>query len=367
MSDDLEPLSPREGMEMWLDRQRSEKAEETVQSYFYRIRQFVEWCEARGIDNLNDLTTRDVYTFDSECRADGLAQSTLNNRFGTLKLFLGFCVDFKAVRESVVKAVDVPSLVKAERVNKEKLSRTRADEILEDLTTYRHASREHALFALGWESTARLGALRSLDVGDCFLREDDLDRLVHYPEIDDAELEEIREVVQPPFVYFRHRESTPLKNKHEGQRPVALTDDVASILRGYISVNRVRTTDEEGRSPLFSSEKGSGRMSKSAIRRVFNIVSQPCRFGADCPHGRDVDECEAREHSLEGRCPSSRSPHRVRTGSITDHRDRGWPPEVLAERANATPEVIRQHYDHPQLLRRMESRRGLVEDGGDDE
>ncbi|WP_240137635.1 tyrosine-type recombinase/integrase [Salinigranum salinum] len=365
--EELEPLPPREGMQMWLDRQRTEKAEETVQSYFYRVRQFVEWCESHGIDNLNDLTTRDIYAFDNECRADGHAQSTLNNRLGTIKLFLGFCADYNAVAESVVKAVDIPSLVKTERVNEEKLSRTRAEEILGNLTTYRHASREHGLFSLAWESTARLGALRALDVGDCFLKNEHLDRLLHYPEIDDTEFDEIRDVVQVPFVYFRHREETPLKNKHEGQRPVAITEDVASVLRGYIMVNRVQTMDDNGRAPLFSTEKGSGRMSKSAIRRVFNIISQPCRFGADCPHGRDIETCEARKHGLEARCPSSRSPHRVRTGSITDHRDRGWPPEVLAERANATPEVIRQHYDHPQQLRRMESRRDLLEDGEGDE
>jgi len=42
--DELKPLEPREAMEMWLDRQRSEKAEETLQSYYYRIKKFVEWC-----------------------------------------------------------------------------------------------------------------------------------------------------------------------------------------------------------------------------------------------------------------------------------------------------------------------------------
>ena len=306
--EELEPLSPRDAMEMWIDRQRSEKASETVQSYFYRVRQFVEWCESEGIGNLNELSTRDVYSYDSECRAQGLAQSTLNNQLGTIKIFLSFCADLNAVRESIVTAVDVPSLVKDDRVNVEKLSTTRAEKVLELLSTYRHASREHALFALAWESTARLGALRSLDLGDCFLSDDDLDRLRHYPEIDDSEFEEIIREVESPFVYFRHREGTPLKNQYEGQRPVAISEDTASVLRGYISVNRVQTTDRDDRAPLFSSEKGSGRMSKSAIRRVFNIVTQPCRFGLDCPHGREIEECEAREHGLEARCPSSRSP-----------------------------------------------------------
>jgi site-specific recombinase XerD len=367
--DDLEPLSPREAMVMWLDRQRSEKADETVQSYRYRIEQFVDWCDEQGVTNLNELSTRDIYSFDSECRADQLSKSTLKSRFGTVKRFLGFCQDFQAVPESVVEAVEVPSLSKNERVNVEKLSRTRAEEILENLGRYRHASREHALFYTAWHTTARLGSLRALDVGDCFLSDDDLGRLRHYPEIDDPEFEQIREEVRTPFLYFRHREATPLKNKHEGQRPVAISEDLARVIRGYINVNRIDTLDRHDRPPLFSTERGERRMSKSAIRRVVNIITQPCRFGQECPHGRELDECEAREHSYEGRCPSSRSPHRIRTGAITDHRDRGWPPEVLAERANATPEVIRQHYDHPQQLRRMESRRQFLDAddaGGED-
>lgn len=61
MSDELQPLAPREAMEMWLDRQRSEKSEATVQSYYYRIKQFVEWCERQGIENLNTLSGRSVY------------------------------------------------------------------------------------------------------------------------------------------------------------------------------------------------------------------------------------------------------------------------------------------------------------------
>ena len=166
-------------MEMWLDRQRSERAEETVQSYYYRIKQFVEWCERQGFENLNDLTTRDIYEFDSESRADDLSQPTLNNRFGTLKRFLAFCADFNAVEKGVVEAVEIPSVVKEHRVNEEKLASTRAEEILDRLDTYRYGSREHALLALAWHTTARLGALRSLDVGDCFLEEDDLGRFGH--------------------------------------------------------------------------------------------------------------------------------------------------------------------------------------------
>jgi site-specific recombinase XerD len=367
VTSELEPLAPDEAVEMWLTRQSSEKADETVQSYGYRIKHFVRWCDEEGFENLNELTPRDVYHYDTARREQNLSRSTLNNQLGTLRQFLAFCVDLNAVTENVAAAVDVPSMEKGHRVNEEKLAEVRAWEILDKLDTYRYASREHALLAVAWDTGCRLGGLRALDVGDVYLADEDLDRLRHYPEMDETTYKQVREEVSPPFVYFRHRERTPLKNGVDGQRPVSLRDEPARVLRGYLRVNRVTVTDDADRAPVFSTEKGNGRMSKGAMRRVFNMVTQPCRFGEECPHGRDVETCEAREHGYEARCPSARSPHPVRTGSITWHRDEGWPPDVLSERVNATPEVIREHYDHPQLLRRMESRRHYLTGANTDE
>ena len=357
-SRDLTQLDPYDALEMWLDRQRADKSEETVQSYFYRVRQFVDWLDDEGIRNLNDLSGRDVFRYDSSRRADDLSQSALNNQLGTIKLFLEFCVDVEAVPPELPAKVDVPTLSKAERSNEEKLSAQRAETILKNLERYEYASRDHALFALAWHTGARLGALRSLDLRDCYLIEDDLERLAHQDHLDPEDLE----AVDVPFVYYRHRPNsdTPLKNQTEGERPVGLSEEIGELLREHIQVSRLDVEDDHGRKPLFSSRKGSGRMSKGAIRSRFNIITQPCRYGI-CPHNRDPDDCEAREHGYESRCPSARSPHRIRTGSITNHRDEGWPPEVLAERVNATPEVIRTHYDQPDLLKRMESRRSYLE------
>jgi len=343
---------------MWVDRQKAEKSEDTVQSYFYRVRQFVDWLDEDGITNLNQLSGRDVFRYDSSRRSDGLSKSALNNQLGTIKLFLEFCADIEAVPPELPAKVDVPTLSKAERANEEKLSAQRADTIIEALEKYEYASRDHLLFALGWHTGARLGALRSLDLRDCYLVEDDLQRLAHQDDLDPEQLE----AVDLPFLYFRHRpeSDTPLKNKGEGERPVGLSDEIGELLQEYIEVSRFDVEDDHGRKPLFSSQKGTGRMSKGAIRSRFNIITQPCRYGV-CPHDRDPDDCEAREHGYESRCPSARSPHRIRTGSITNHRDEGWPPEVLAERVNATPEVIRTHYDQPDLLKRMESRRSYLE------
>ncbi|MEA5407711.1 site-specific integrase [Haloarculaceae archaeon H-GB2-1] len=161
MTDDLEPLAPRQALEMWIDRQKAEKADETVQSYRYRVRQFVDWLDDQGINNLNDLTGRDVFRYDSARRADGLSKNALNTQLGTIKLFLDFCVDVEAVPPVLPAKVDIPTLSKAERANEEKLSSNRADSILQQLEQFDYASRDHTMFALAWHTGARLGALRS--------------------------------------------------------------------------------------------------------------------------------------------------------------------------------------------------------------
>lgn len=38
-----------------------ELAEATIQAHRCRPKQFVDWCEADGIDNLNDITGRDIH------------------------------------------------------------------------------------------------------------------------------------------------------------------------------------------------------------------------------------------------------------------------------------------------------------------
>ena len=358
MTDDLQPLDPHEALDMWIDRQRAEKSDDTVQSYYYRVRQFADWLHEQGIDNLNDLDGRDVFRYDSARRSDGLSKGAMNNQLGTIKLFLEFCVDVEAVSPELPAKVDVPTLSKTERANEEKLTSERAEVILENLERFDYASRDHTMFALAWHTGIRLGSLRSLDLRDCYLTDDDLERLRHQDDFDHQHLER----VQVPFIYLRHRPDTdtPLKNSVDGVRPVGLSEQIGQLLQDFIDVNRVEVEDDYGRKPLFSSQKGSGRMSKGAIRSRFNIITQPCRYGT-CPHDRDTDTCEALEHGYEARCPSARSPHRIRTGSITHHRDEGWPPEVLAERVNATPGVIRTHYDQPDLLKRMESRRNYLD------
>lgn len=362
--EELEPIHPADALDIWLERLESTRADETIESYRYRMQSFLQWCRSEGIDNMNELTSRDIVRFDSSRRADDLAVTTLNTQMGTLKRFIRFCARLDAVDDNLPAKIEVPSADLADRVNDELLSAHRAETIRENLNRYACASRQQAMFELLWHTGCRLGGLRALDLTDCYFDRDDLDRLQHQDDIEREALEN----AELPFVYFRHRPETgtPLKNKRDGERPVALSREVADRVQEYIEVNRVERSEPNERRPLFTTEKGANaRVSKSSVRREVYIMTQPCRWG-QCPHGRSTSSCEALKHGLEARCPSSRSPHPIRSGAITNMRDNGWPPEVVAERVNATPEVIRAHYDHPDPIRRMQSRREFL-DGGDDD
>ncbi|KOX93219.1 integrase [Haloarcula rubripromontorii] len=359
-SDDLESVEPREAFDLWM--QQQEMADSTAQSYRYRVQPFLEYCDEAGIDDLSDLTTRDIKEFEA-CRWNSdLQRNTLNNQFGTLRLWFEYCRDLNAVSEDVFRAWEVPDLSKEDRVNTAKLITDRAQGILDELDQFRYASREHVLMLLLWRTTARIGTLRSLDLCDVYLDDGDRQRLRAELEGEGFAphvVESILDEASLPFLYPRHRSEseTPLKNKTGGERVINIADWVADVVRGYLRVNRSDIVDEYGREPLFSSKKGSGRLSKSAMRNWVYVLTQPCEFGGRCPHDRDPEECEAREHGQGSKCPSSRSPHKIRTGAITHHRDQGWPTPDLAQKANTSEELIEGVYDQPEQLIRGASRR----------
>ncbi|WP_436924900.1 tyrosine-type recombinase/integrase [Halosimplex amylolyticum] len=361
---ELESTAPTKALDLWF--QSLDRADSTIQSYRYRISPFLEWLEDEGIDDLSELSTRKIKEFEAYRRSSDLDTQSLNNQFGTIRQWLRYCHKLQAVSKDVVKALDVPSLSKEDRVNTEKLITERAEDILYGLDQYRYASREHTVFLLFWRTTARIGTIHSLDLEDYYNTDEDRERLREElanegfaPHV----IESILDDVEFPLLYPRHRpeSETPLKNNEGGERVINLAEWVGDVVEDYIQVNRKDVRDGHGRRPLITSAKGDGRLSKSAMRNWTYILTQPCEFGGPCPHDRDPETCEAREHGQGSKCPSSRSPHRVRTGSITNHRDRGWPISELADRANTSEDLIEGVYDQPEQLIRGAVRREFLE------
>lgn len=83
---ELDPLDPATARQMYLDERRNDLADATIQSHGYRLTQFVDWCNRDGIDNLNDLSGRDIHRFRVERRSeDDLATATMKGQLATLR------------------------------------------------------------------------------------------------------------------------------------------------------------------------------------------------------------------------------------------------------------------------------------------
>ncbi|GAB3674902.1 tyrosine-type recombinase/integrase [Halopiger thermotolerans] len=310
-------LSPRAARDRFLARRRQENTANTVRSYRNRLTRFVRWAEAEGIESMNDLSGWDLDEYRAAREAADIAPATLNGELTALKQLLEYCAAIDVVDETLPEKVHVPTLSREEESSDVRLAADHAETLL---STFRSSSAlfgrpEHAFLEVAWHVGARLSGIRALD-----LRDFDPDRRT---------------------LEFRHRPPTLLKNKGDGERVVGVSKPVARALRAYVARERRDKRDDEGRKPLFCGRQG--RPSPTTFRAWSYRGTQPCRAVA-CPHGDDRETCEYTRRNHASKCPSSRSPHAIRTGSITWQLLRGLEIETVAKRVNARPETIRRHY-----------------------
>lgn len=344
MSANLDPLEPARGVEMYKDARQDDLSEATLDAQQYRLKAFVAWCREEGVENLNDLSGRDLYAYRVWRREgnyhDGeeLKTVTLRGQLATLRSFLHFAADIDAVHPNLAEKVPLPSVSGGEDVSETTLDPERAPGILDYLAKYEYASRRHVTLLLAWHTGARMGGLRALDVGDCDLESAD------------------------PSVEFVHRptEGTPLKNGEQGERVNIISDHVARVLRDYIDGPRKVVTDDNGRVPLLTTKKG--RPAKSTVRADCYKATRPCWIGQPCPHDRDPEECDATDASKASTCPSSRSPHDIRSGRVTSYRRDDVPRRVVSDRLDASEDVLDKHYDRRSERQKAKQRRDYLPD-----
>lgn len=166
MTTDLEPLDPPTARDMYLDERRRKLADATIQSHAYRLKQFVQWCDQDGIENLNARSGRDIHRFRVKRRNDDeLATATMKGQLATLRVFLRFCASIDAVEPGLDEKIVLPTTT-ADDARDELLDGDCAQRILDHLETYRYATLEHALFEVLWHTGLRIGAAVGLDVTD---------------------------------------------------------------------------------------------------------------------------------------------------------------------------------------------------------
>ncbi|MCJ0620094.1 tyrosine-type recombinase/integrase [Haloarcula hispanica] len=320
MTDDLEPLSPEEGVDRFLTHREPSVRKSTLQNAKTRLRYFLDWCEEREIENLNTLSGRDMSDFVAWRRGD-IAPITLQKQLSTIRQAVRWWADIEAVQEGLGEKVHAPELPDGAESRDVHLDPSRANAALEYYERHRYASRDHALIALMWRTGLRRGAIWSLDVDD----------LQH----------------DSNAIQLEHRidRGTKLKNGEAGERWVYLGPKWFQILADYVdNPDRVQGTDEYGRKPLFTTQDG-GRPSPQTIYKWLMRALHPCSY-ASCPHDRTPETCDARGRNANvADCPSSRSPHAVRRGAITHHLTEDTPPETVSERMDVSLDVLYQHYD----------------------
>lgn len=259
-TDQLEPISPAEAVELYLSDRAPEVSDKTLQNQRYRLDNFLEWCEEAGeLDDLTQLTGRDLHLY-RQWRGEQIKTVTLNGELQTLRVFLGFAADINAVEPGLRERVRMPQVNPEEEAADELLESDRQTAILDHLEKFRYASRTHVVMAVLSHTGIRLGSLRAFDVDDFNPDEPCLD-LGHRPDT-----------------------GTPLKNGYAAERATALGDYYCTVVADYIKHNREPVTDEHGHAPLITSRQG--RLSETAIRTEVYQATRPCEIG-ECPHDRD--------------------------------------------------------------------------------
>lgn len=309
-------------------------ADWTYKDYSYDLTRFLEYCEYANIEDLSELSSRDLVGFKQWRKRDGnIGLATLHGQLANIRVLIRWCEQIEIVENGVADGIEMPDLNPSDVVSYTRITSEQAQQILDYYSQFEYVPREFAEFALIWGILCRLGGVRSLDLEN-YDREEGYIELEHRPD-----------------------EGTPLKNGESevegegGERRINLPDWLCEILNRYIDgtgdpehPKRIEVEDEYGRKPLFTTKYG--RVSESTLRRDLYRVTQPCRYGQDCPHDMDPEECDARSNNnLLSRCVSAVSPHPVRRGGICHQLKEGVPKDTICERADVSRKVLNKHYD----------------------
>lgn len=332
----LEPIDPETALELYLTDREAEVSQATLYSHSSRLGHFVRWCDQEGVTNCNDLTGRQLHEYRLWRREEGdLETVTEKTQMDTLRVFVKWLESVDGVEQDLHAKVRSPTLGNGDNVRDVMLEPDRADEILEYLRRFEYASRPHVLLALLWHTMMRVGGAHALDVDDY-----------------DPEEQSLR-------VRHRAESGTPIKNQADGERHVALSDDVCALLDDWIAERRPDASDDAGREPLLATRYG--RAHKNTLRADCYRYTRPCVATGECPHDRDPEDCVAMEHDRASECPSSVSPHALRRGGITRALNGDVPMRAVSDRANVSEEVLDQHYDQRTEREKMEQRREYLD------
>ena len=313
-------LSPEAAVERFIRRYEGQHSPKTIRSYENRLAHFLEWCEQVGIESMGEIDGWRIEEYYHWRAAQDVEAVTVKGTLAALRQLLKYCVDIDVVDADLPNRIPTINLSKDDERSDLRLETDRAKRLLEfyrDSVEW-YGSAHHVTLEVLWHTGCRVGGMRALDVGDF--------------DVDAGTL------------FFKHRPDTEtqLKNDAEGERVVGINPDTTAVVDHWIKRDRPDRADAFGRDALFSTTQG--RASISTLRGWAYMGTQPCVYRA-CPHNRKRRTCEWTERRHASKCPSSRSPHAIRTGSITWQLGEIDDIEIVSERVNSAPATIRRYYD----------------------
>lgn len=283
--------------------------------------------EARA-KTTDEFSSEDIERYDtwrkyeSLDRDEPLSDTTLQDDMYLFREFIQHLIEHRMAPARFEKCVNIPEIdyESGDGVDEKKLDPEIAKAALEYLRKYEYADVEHIAVELMCQSGPRKNGLRGRDLPDFDYEE----RILKY----------------------EHEDANQLKNDESSEREVTLYGDLPEFIQDYLEDQRPDETDDEGQEPLLT--KGNGRISSSMLQKIAYKWTRPCVVGLECPHDRDPEECKAaQKNNAAFRCPSSRAPHHIRTGYITDQKNRGVGSDAIDQRCDVSPRVQDLHYDLP--------------------
>lgn len=335
-----EAPSPAAARKEFLDNKRETVKESSYRVYKHPTNHFVEFCRENGVGSINEVASDHVEAWVQKRESEDIAPITAKNTVKHVRVFLKWCENAGLIEPGIYSNTRVPDVSEDEEASNEALQEDDALQILDYLSTYEYASRQHALFAFLWETGCRVSDAIAVDVDDL-----------------------VTDSSGDPAVRFRDRpeQGTGLKHGEKSERTVMVSGETRELLGDYIEMRRPQVTDEYGREPLFCTE--AGRIKRQRVYKSVVAFTRPCVFRGDCPAGMNIEDCEAaRRKDRAMSCPVNSSLRSIRRGSITKHINRGWPKRALSERVDVSPKSLTEYYDESTHAERAERRRDRLLD-----
>jgi site-specific recombinase XerD len=317
---DITPYPISDAFAEYREYRQKQKSAATVRNENWVLTAFQDFLERREIEHLNEITNFHLHKFTQFLQNRDKAYATRRNNLSNIRTFLRYWAKKGFVEGATPERIPVPESGDPRLIKEDTIEPERAHAALEYYNKYEYASRNHTIFQLLWHTQIRVGTLVGFDLEDWEPR----DRHLH--------------------AFHRPDTGTTLKNRNEGQRAIKISEEVASLLNDYIEFRRHTIADSYDRNPLFTTKHG--RVSRNTVRKNIYAITRPCVTQNHCPHDRNPNTCEAAQYKKKAsKCPSSRSTHPIRKGSITHALNNDFPKEHLSIRADVSVDVLDRHYD----------------------